>query len=89
VALAAMLVDVGVQPTAEVVAQLERMPISFWHVKARVVVGIATFFDAYCALAIAYVLPVIIPLFHMGPKDVGILASPAYVGQLTGTLLFG
>ena len=79
----------GLQSTAEVVARLERMPISPWHLKARAVVGVATFFDAYNALAIAYVLPVLIPLFHMAPQDIGTLISTGYLGQLIGALFFG
>ncbi|HYB73547.1 MAG TPA: hypothetical protein VED18_09255, partial [Candidatus Sulfotelmatobacter sp.] len=41
---------------AQITARLERLPYSSWHVRARVIVGVATFFDAFDALAIAYVL---------------------------------
>ena len=37
----------------EIVARVERLPVSWWHVKTRIVVGVATFFDAFDALAIA------------------------------------
>ncbi len=50
----------------EIVARIERLPISPWHVKARVLVGVATFFDAFDALAIAFVLPVLAPLWKLG-----------------------
>jgi len=65
------------------------MPFSSWHVKARLLVGTATFFDACDSLAIAYVLPVLIPLWHIQPALVGGLISIAYVGQIIGALLFG
>ena len=38
--------------TAEVVARLERLPPSRWHVKIRSIIGVAWFFDAFDALAI-------------------------------------
>jgi len=73
----------------KVVERLERLPITSWQVKARVIVGVATFFDAFDALTIAYVLPVLVPLFKMSPQDVGFLISSSYVGQIIGALLFG
>ena len=79
----------GLSSSAEVVARLERLPLSRWHLKARAIVGVATFFDAYNALAIAYVLPVIIPLFHMSPGEIGGMISLGYAGQLIGALFFG
>ncbi len=79
----------GLRSPAEVAARLERLPISPWHVKVRVVVGVATFFDAYNALAIAYALPVIIPEFQLSTQKVGLLISAGYLGQLIGALLFG
>ena len=57
----------------DVVARIERMPISAWHLKARFIVGVATFFDGFDALAIAYVLPVIGPLWHLSPPQIGLL----------------
>ena len=38
-----------------IVARLERLPTSWWQIKARIIVGVATFFDAFDALAIASV----------------------------------
>lgn len=73
----------------EIVARIERLPISPWHVKARVLVGVATFFDAFDALAIAFVLPVLVPLWKLGGPQIGFMISAGYVGQLLGALLFG
>jgi MFS transporter, putative metabolite:H+ symporter len=72
-----------------VVARLERLPTSWWQVKARIIVGVATFFDAFDALAIATVLPVIVPLWKLAPQQIGFLISAGFVGQLVGALLFG
>jgi len=73
----------------DVVARIERMPISAWHLKARFIVGVATFFDGFDALAIAYVLPVIAPQWHLGPGQIGLLLSASFFGQLLAALFFG
>ena len=73
----------------DVVARIERMPISLWHVKARVIIGVATFFDAFDALTIAFVLPVLVPLWKLTAPQIGIMISVGYLGQLVGAILFG
>jgi MFS family permease len=72
-----------------IVARLERLPTSWWQVKARIIVGVATFFDAFDALAIASVLPVIVPLWKLTPPQIGLMISAGFLGQLLGALLFG
>ena len=44
----------GSGSVSDVVARIERLPISWWHIKARIIIGVATFFDAFDALAIAF-----------------------------------
>jgi putative MFS transporter len=73
---------------AEVCARIERLPTSSWHVKARVIIGVATFFDAFDALAIAFVLPVLAPLWKLTGPQIGLMISAGYLGQLAGALLF-
>ena len=73
----------------DVVARIERLPISWWHVKARIIIGVATFFDAFDALAIAFVLPVLVPAWKLAPGQIGLLISAGYLGQLVGALVFG
>jgi MFS transporter, putative metabolite:H+ symporter len=72
-----------------IVARLERLPTSWWQVKTRIIVGVATFFDAFDALAIATVLPVIVPLWKLTPPQIGFMISAGFLGQLIGALLFG
>ena len=74
---------------AQIVARMERLPFTRFHLKARVLVGTATFFDAFDALSIAYVLPVLIPLWGLNPGRIGALISIGYVGQLAGAILLG
>jgi len=73
----------------DVVARIERLPVSWWHVKTRIIIGVATFFDAFDALAIAFVLPVLVPLWKLNGPQIGFLIAAGYVGQLAGALFFG
>ena len=83
------LVDSRASFAGEVAARLERLPLSSWQVRARIIIGTATFFDAFDALAIAYILPVLAPLWHLSPQQVGFLISAGFFGQLFGALFFG
>jgi MFS transporter, putative metabolite:H+ symporter len=71
------------------IARLESVPFSRWHLRPRVVVGTATFFDAFDALSLAFVLPVLVPLWQLSPRQVGVLIAIGYLGQLLGALIFG
>jgi putative MFS transporter len=67
---------------------MEQLPMSGWFVRARVVMGSATFFDAFNALSIAFVLPILVPLWHITAPEVGIMIGVSYVGQVVGALAF-
>jgi putative MFS transporter len=73
---------------ANLLARMEQVPFSRWHAKARIVMGSATFFDAFNALSLAFALPALIRLWHISPKQSGLLISASYVGQLAGALAF-
>jgi MFS transporter, putative metabolite:H+ symporter len=74
---------------AKLVARLERLPVTPRLMLIRVVVGIATFFDAYTILAIAFAMPQLVPEWKLTPAEVGMIISAGYVGQLFGSLVFG
>jgi len=73
----------------QIAARIERLPLSPWHLKLRVIMGIALFFDAFDALAIAYVLPVLIGMWKLAPGQIGLLISAGFAGQLVGAIFFG
>jgi putative MFS transporter len=73
---------------AGLLLRMEQVPFSRWHMKARLVMGSATFFDAFNALSLAFALPTLIRLWHISPKQSGLLISASYVGQLAGALVF-
>jgi len=74
---------------AALLARIESVPFSRWHTKARVVIGSSTFFDAFDALSLAFVLPVLIGLWHIRPLQIGVLIGASYIGQFIGALVFG
>jgi putative MFS transporter len=74
---------------AELVARIERLPVTRRLLLLRVIVGIATFFDAYTVLAIAFALPQLVVEWKLTPAEVGMIISAGYIGQLFGAVLFG
>jgi len=74
---------------AQLLFRMENVPFSRWHTKARVIMGTATFFDAFDALALAFVLPVLVGLWHLSHAEIGVLIAAGYLGQVIGALLFG
>ncbi|HEY2527852.1 MAG TPA: MFS transporter [Xanthobacteraceae bacterium] len=82
-------------PTSErgdmrnIVARLERLPYCSWHLHMRLIICTAWFFDAFDSIAIAYVLPPLIGLWHLRPQDIGSLIGIGFAGQLVGAVAFG
>ena len=74
---------------ADLIVRLERVPFSRWHLRPRVVMGSATFFDAFDALSLAFVLPVLVRLWALSTGQIGLLISIGYLGQFLGALMFG
>ena len=76
------------QAGARLMARMENVPFSRWHRKPRIIMGSATFFDAFDALSLAFALPVLITLWGITPTQIGVLISASYLGQLIGALVF-
>jgi putative MFS transporter len=64
---------------AQLVARLERLPVTPRLMLLRVIVGIATFFDAYTVLAIAFAMPQLVSEWNLTPAEVGMIISAGYV----------
>jgi len=71
------------------IARMERLPVTLWQVRARMIVGAATFFDAFDVLAISVALPVLAGRWHLTPNEIGLLISTGFIGQIAGAFLFG
>lgn len=74
---------------AELVARLERLPVTRRLLLVRVIIGIATFFDAYTVLCIAFAMPSLVSEWKLTPAEVGLIISAGYIGQLFGAVIFG
>lgn len=74
---------------AALVARLERLPITRRLLLIRIVIGTATFFDAYTVLVIAFAMPQLVREWHLSPTMVGFILSAGYLGQLIGAITFG
>lgn len=72
-----------------ILARLERLPFSRFHVPFYAFLGVGTFFDAYDSLAIASALSVVFVTLHISFSQAGQLLGIAYIGQLVGALVFG
>ena len=79
----------GTPSAADLIARLERVPLTRWHLRARVIMGSATFFDAFDALSLAFVLPVLVRVWGISSVQIGWLIAAGYIGQFAGALLFG
>ena len=73
----------------EIVGRLERLPVTSWQVKARMIVGVATFFDAFDGLIIASAVSVLMMSWHLKPQQMGLLISSGFLGQTIGAIFFG
>jgi putative MFS transporter len=81
--------EVGGATSREVLgllARLERLPFSPFHFRALTTVGLAHLFDAFDALAVAFILPSLIAAWHISTLQVGLLLSSNYIGQLIGAI---
>lgn len=74
---------------ARLLFRIENIPFSRWHTRARIIMGSATLFDAFDALSLAFVMPVLVGLWHLAPGEIGILIAAGYLGQVIGALGFG
>lgn len=80
---------VDVARRSEILARLERLPFSRFHLRLAAILGVGTFFDAFDALTIATALAVIFTTLHINFLNAGLLISAAYVGQFIGAWIFG
>lgn len=74
--------------TQAIVDRLEALPATGLRLRARIVVGAATFFDGFDVVAIGTALPVLVDTWGLSPREVGYLISAGFVGQLIGSLAF-
>lgn len=75
--------------SSQLLARMESVPFCRWHIKPRVIIGTATFFDGFGSLSLAYALPVLISLWKLSAGQIGMLIAAGYLGQAVGAIIFG
>jgi putative MFS transporter len=73
----------------DISARIERLPVTRRLSLIRVIIGAATFFDAYTVLAIAFAMPVLSREWQLTPSQIGMILSFGYLGQMVGAVFFG
>jgi MFS transporter, putative metabolite:H+ symporter len=73
----------------QIIARIERLPISAWYARILATVAAAHFFDAFDSLTIAFILPVLVGLWKITPGEIGLLISGGFAGQLLGAITLG
>src|ERR1035441_2139701 len=68
--------------TAALIARIERLPITQKLLGIRMIAGVATFFDAYTVLAIAFAMPELVREWKLAPFEIGMIISAGDLGQL-------
>ena len=71
-----------------IIARLERLPGNAMQVRARILIGLATFFDGFDVIAIAATLPILIQKWGLTPWEIGFLIASGSIGQLLGAFVF-
>ena len=74
---------------AALIARLERLPVTRPVLWARGCVGMATFFDGYTTIALAYAMPILAKEWGLAPSVTAAIISSGYLGQLVGAIFFG
>ncbi|GAA4681406.1 MFS transporter [Gordonia humi] len=67
-------------------ARMERLPMSRWHIKARVIVGAVTFFDGFDQLMIAYSIPDLPTAWNLSSTMIAWIIAVGGIGMLVGAL---
>ncbi len=73
----------------EIVARLERLPFTRFHLHMASTLGVGTFFDAFDGLSMGVALTVIFTALKVDFLNAGLLVSSAAIGQFIGAWVFG
>ncbi|MGY4238299.1 putative MFS transporter [Bradyrhizobium sp. USDA 4449] len=74
---------------SQIAQRLERLPFDRFHYKLLLMGGLGYMFEAVDAAIIAFLVPVLRPLWGLTSVETGILASSTFFGFLVGALTAG
>jgi MFS transporter, putative metabolite:H+ symporter len=75
------------EPVDAASSVLERLPVSAWHWRLVVVVGIGTFFDLYEVFLGGVLAPVLAIEFHLGTAGKAVVIAAGFAGMFVGANL--
>jgi putative MFS transporter len=78
----------GKSPTIAASAVLEQLPVSGWHRRLVVLVGLGTFFDLYDVFLGGVLAPVLATEFHLGTLGKAMVIAAGFAGMFVGANLF-
>lgn len=70
-------------------ARIERLPFAEFHKHLLILGGLGYTFDAMDAAVMAFILPVLRPLWNLSNAEVGLLGSSTFIGYFFGALFAG
>jgi len=73
----------------EIIARIDRIPFTRFHLHIASVLGVGTFFDAFDSLVFGTALTAIFREMHISLVNIGLLISAAFIGQFIGALAIG
>ena len=73
----------------DLVARLERLPFSRWHLNLAILAGVGVLVDAADFALFGAALPPIAREFGLGPTQAGLLATIGLIGAFAGALFWG
>lgn len=73
----------------DISARLERLPGSNWQRKVLVLLGIATFFEGFDQLLVAYSMPLIKVEWQLTPVELTMVVTTGSAGMLLGAMFTG
>ncbi len=74
---------------SELVARIERLPFSRWHLRLAILAGVGVLFDAADFAFFGSALPPVAREFGLGPAQSGLLAAIGLAGAFLGALFWG
>ncbi|WP_162831587.1 MFS transporter [Amycolatopsis thermalba] len=74
---------------AALLARVERIPLTRYHLRVASILGVGTFFDSFDALILSVALTAVLTTLGAPLSVAGTLIAVGYVGQIAGAILFG
>ncbi|UOF91126.1 MFS transporter [Fodinisporobacter ferrooxydans] len=75
--------------SASIADRLNRLPISPFHKKATVIIGLGTFFDLYDIFLSGALAAVLAKQFHVDAKQLPLLIGSSFLGMFFGAVFLG